>query len=398
MHWNPEGSPARSDEHGKVCRRFPISVRTGVRQCQFSSKFLMMVFSEVRVNYWRSLICILLLAGNCFALPSAPDTSDRAAIDEAVRWIQAMPSIRAEYQYILTCRLRLLIFWVARDDLGGGYIKTGQAADDPSFRMIQLLFGSDPAKTPRAINRWGAGTEVDKIDSGKTTASSAFVGFMKSSQGQSVSAMQQELSHERTAGKHRFEAIISRVDGARAISTTVPFYSDKDYDMSQLSDVQGMALNQLGDNQARKFRRLNRPERGGCDRPGGFLSTTEELLERSLTEEKTPVSLCYVYNARPYTLTLQRVIPVPIEEVQVTLKDRAQKIHESYRDLKESQFQIRNGESGAKTNFSVLLGTTGDLRGVPVQINYQPNWWFQIVLNLKTRSGGEGGKLRPESF
>jgi hypothetical protein len=39
----------------------------------------------------------------------------------------------------------------------------------------------------------------------------------------------------------------------------------------------------------------------------------------------------------------------------------------------------------AKTDFSVLLGTTGELRGVPVQINYQPNWWFQIVLNLKLR-------------
>jgi len=344
------------------------------------------------VNYWRLLACFLLLAGTCSATPSAPDTCDSAAIKEAVRWIQAMPSIRADYQYILTCRLRLLIFWVGNDDLGGGYIKTGQAEDDPSFRMIQLLFGSDPAKTPRAINRWGAGTEVDKVDSSKTPESSAFVGFMKSSQGESVSSMQRELSHEKTAGKHRFEAIISRVDGDRAISTTVPFSSDKDYDMSQLANAQTMALDQLGDNQARKFRRLDRPERGSCDRRGGFLSTTEELLERSLTGEKTPVSLCYVYNARPYTLTLEHVIPVPTKDVQIALKDRGQKIHQSYRDLQESQFQIRNGESGAKTDFSVLLGTTGELRGVPVQINYQPNWWFQIVLNLKTQPEGEARK------
>jgi len=249
--------------------------------------------------------------------------------------------------------------------------------------MIQLLFGSDPAKAPRAINRWGAGTEVVKLDGSKTPEASAFVGFMKSSQGESVSAMQRELAHEKKAGKHRFEAIISRVDGAQAISTTVPFYSHKDYDMSQLADAQTLALNQLGDNQARKVRRLDGPARGQCSRRGGFLSTTEELLERSLTGEKTPISLCYVYNARPYTLTLQRVIPVPTENVHITLKQKGQKIDQSYRDLKESQFQIRNQESGAKTNFSVLLGTTGELRGVPIQINYQPNWWFQIVLNLK---------------
>ena len=237
------------------------------------------------MNSWRLLACFLLLAGNSFALPSGPSDSDGAAIREAVQWIQATPSLRAEYQYILTCRLRLLIFWAGRDDLGGGYIKTGRAADDPSLRMIQLLFGSDPAKTPHAINRWGAGTEVDKLSSNNTPESSAFVGFMKSSQGESASAMQRELTHEDTAGRHRFEAIISRVDGDRAISTTVPFNSDKDYDMSQLAAAQTLALDQLGDDVARKFRSADGPQRGGCDRRGGFLSTTEELLERSLTGE-----------------------------------------------------------------------------------------------------------------
>lgn len=352
----------------------------------------MIVSLEVCVSYGRSLACILLLAGSCLARPSGPSDSDGAAIKEAVQWIQATPSLRAEYQYILSCRLRLLIFWVGRDDLGGGYIKAGRAADDSSLRMIQLLFGSDPAKTPRAINRWGAGTEVDKLNASETPVSSVFVGFMKSSQGESASAMQRELAHEDTAGRHRFEAIISRVDGARAISTTVPFNSDKDYDMSQLAAAQTVALDQLGDDPERKFRRFDGAEHGACDRRGGFLSTTEELLERSLTGEKTPVSLCYVYNARPYTLTLQRVIRVPSKDVEITLHDRGQKIRGSYRDLEESQFQIRNGESGAKTNFSVLLGTAGELRGVPVQINYQPNWWFQIVLNLKPRPRDEPGK------
>ena len=112
------------------------------------------------MDHLRSLACALLLAGTCFANPSAPDATDGAAINEAVSWIRATPRIRAEYDYIMTCRLRLLFFWVGRDDLGGGYIKAGQAVDDPSLRMIQLLFGSDPAKAPRAINRWGAGTEV----------------------------------------------------------------------------------------------------------------------------------------------------------------------------------------------------------------------------------------------
>jgi len=344
-----------------------------------------MNYPEVDVTCWRSLTFFLLLAAACFAASSAPDPSDVAAINEAVSWIRTTPRLQAEYDYILTCRLRLLLFWVSRDDLGGGYIMVGRAADDPNLRMIQLLFGSDPAKTPRAINRWGAGTEVVRLDSSQAPESSAFVGFMKSSQGESVSAMQRELSHEQSAGKHRFEAIISRVDGARAIATTVPFYSDKDYTLSQLADAQTLALNQLGDNQARRFRRLEGPARRGCIRSGGFLSTTEELLQRSLTGEKPPFSSCYLYNARPYTLTLQRVTPVAAQNIHIALKSTGQKIEASYHNLEESQFQIHNQESGAKTNFSVLLGTAGELRGVPVQINYQPNWWFQIVLNLKPR-------------
>jgi len=352
----------------------------------------MIVFWGVFVNHLRSLACALLLAGTAFALPSDPGADDQAAINEAVRWIRATPRLRADYDYIMTCRLRFLLFWVGRDDLGGGYIKAGQAVDDPNLQMIQLLFGSDPAKTPRAINRWGAGTEVVRIDGSKIPDSSAFVGFMKSSKGESVSAMQRELAHEKSAGKHLFEAIISRVDGGQAISTTVPFYSDKDYDIRQLAEAQKLALDQLGDGEARKFRRLDGPARRACSRSGGFLSTTKELLERSLGGEKAPVSLCYVYNARPYTLTLQRVTPVTAKDVHITLREKGQKITQSYRDLKELQFQVHNQESGGKTDFSVLLGTTGELRGVPVQINYQPNWWFQVVLNLKTQPRGVSGR------
>ena len=334
------------------------------------------------MNYPRSLASALFLTATCVAMGSAADAPEQAAINEAVNWIRATPHFRANYQYIMTCRLRLLFFWVGRDDVGGGYIKTGQAVDDPTLEMIQLLFGSDPAKAPRAINRWGAATEVLRSNGSQTPVSSAFVGFMKPSKGESVSAMQGELAKEKSTEKYLFEAIVSRVDGAQAISVTVPFYSDKDYDMHWVAEAQELALDQLGDGQARKFHRLDGPARRECSRPGGFLSTAAELLERSLTEQKIPASLCYVYNARPYILTLQRVIPVPAKSLHITLKEKGQRIDQSYRDLKESHFQIYNQESGVKTDFSVLLGTTGELRGVPVQINYQPNWWFQVVLNL----------------
>ena len=60
----------------------------------------------------------------------------------------------------MTARVRLLFFWAGKDDVGGGYIRRGVSKDDPRQELLQVLFGSDPAKAPRAINRWGAGTEV----------------------------------------------------------------------------------------------------------------------------------------------------------------------------------------------------------------------------------------------
>ena len=84
------------------------------------------------MNLSRSIACAFLLAGTCLAAPSVPDASDQAALNEAVNWIRATPRIGAEYDYIMTCRLRILFFWVGRDDLGSGYIKTGQINYPPN--------------------------------------------------------------------------------------------------------------------------------------------------------------------------------------------------------------------------------------------------------------------------
>src|SRR6202040_3976385 len=104
-------------------------------------------------------------------------------------------------------------------------IRMGVSKTDPRQELLQVLFGSDPAKAPRAINRWGAGTEViwhkdpathpSKIDA---CTSTAFFGFMKSSKGKSVSEMQEELRKENTRGEHQNTGILSRCQTGRASS------------------------------------------------------------------------------------------------------------------------------------------------------------------------------------
>ncbi len=326
---------------------------------------------------------VLTLAGtHTFTLPvSTAEDTDQAALNEAANWLQETPNFAGQFNYIMTVRIRLLFFWISKDDVGGGYINIGRAANDPHLEVIKLLFGSDPAKA-KGINRWGAGTEVVRQDAGagQPVKSTAFLGFMKSSQGESVSAMQKELSNEKKKGQHRFEAIVSRVDPNRALSTTVPFYSATDFDRRQLPEIESLVMKELSNGQERKFHRVEGPSLS-CTSGRGFLSTMRELIQDSLNGAKTPTSLCYVYNAKQYTATLEGVSPVAERAIHVTKRDGGKALNLTYRDVEEARFQVLNQESGSQSTFALLVGKAGADRGIPLQINYQPNWWFQVVLN-----------------
>jgi hypothetical protein len=310
------------------------------------------------------------------------DTADQAAIQEAAGWIGQEDKIETEYRYVMTCKVRLLLFWAGRDDVGGGYVRIGKATGDDRQQMIQILFGSDPAKAPLAVNRWGAGTEVLRVADSGQPVSSAFFGFMKSSKGQSVLAMRSELSKEKANGTHLFTGIISRVDDGQALSTTVPFASGRDFDLHQYAEAEKATLQQLESNPARDIHRLDGAARKACPRAGEFLSTTLQLIDDAGAGRPTPDSLCYVYNARHYQATLLSVHPIAEKTVHVPLRGNGGAIDRTYSHLQQAHFEVTNQETGTKTSFDVLLGTEGTLRGAPIQITYDPNWWFQVILNL----------------
>ncbi len=312
--------------------------------------------------------------------PTVDSTSDQSAIQEAARWIGREDNVESEYRYVMTCRLRLLFFWTGKDDVGGGYVRIGKASGDDPEKMIQVLFGSDPSKAPLSINRWGAGTEVLRATG--SGQASAFFGFMKSSKGQSVMAMQKELSKEKANGDHLFEGIISRVDEGRALSTTVPFMSSTDFDFRQYAEAERTTLQQLQNNPQRRVRRLDGAAVSACPRVGEFLSTVLQLMDAAVAGRPTPVSLCYIYNARHYTATLTSVNNVEAKTVHVNLHGAGAPLDRTYHHLKEAHFVVQGEETGNKNAFEILLGMQGDLRGAPLQITYQPNFWFQIILNL----------------
>jgi hypothetical protein len=337
----------------------------------------------------RLLILALMLTPHCAAIPvrsDGDDGPDQASFQEALKWVRSQPRIHTEYDYVMTVRLRLLFFWVKRDDVGGGYIKLGDVAEDPRLQVVQLLFGSDPARAPRSINRWGAATEIARqtSHSDPDPASSVFFGFIKPSEGGSVSSMQRELSAEGQERQHRFEATLSLVNHRRASSTLVLFNSDHDFTLHELEQAQQVAMRRLEDGPDRKFSRLEGSSQLDCERAGGFLSTIGELLDKSVQGGRTPATLCYVYDAHQYTATLESAHRVAEKTVRVARREGGTGIDQTYRDLRLAHFRILRQDTGGETDFDILVGASGPMRGVPVQISYNPNWWFQVVLNLKS--------------
>jgi hypothetical protein len=328
------------------------------------------------------LVILGLLA---FDAPSA--TADRQPIAEALRWVRSSPRQAAQFDYIMTARVRLLFFWVGKDDVGGGYIRRGISENDPHEEFFQVLFGSDPDKAPRAINRWGAGTEVAWHRSPVSASApqedvlvSAFFGFMKAAKGKSASEMQEELKKEKAQGLHSFTGILSRVDQANAISLVVPLQSGTDFNLRQYAAAEPLMFENLGSSN-QPLRTLQNSSR--CPRSEAFIATIAEMVEAALNGQSAPLSRCYVYDAQENTLTAESITPVAKLQVQLHGPNNTSLLDTVQEHLLQLDFVSTSKLTGKKSYFSILTGTQGNLRAVPVQIRYQPNWWFQVVLNLQ---------------
>jgi hypothetical protein len=339
-----------------------------------------------------SLLSLLACRSAAAQAPAPPDIPTE--LQHTKELLREPVSVGEQFDYIMTARVRLLLFWAGKDDVGGGYIRRGSLSQDPAWDVIELLIGSDPAKAPRAINRWGAASEIshkpDCCD--RNTESGIFFGFMKVSNGASFSEMEKELSHEKNGSAFLFSAIINQGDRNTDYARLVPFTSDTDFTINQLDQAKSMVFARLlGSDGLVKYIPAN--QLLSCGRREGFLKSVADLVDDAVQEKGTPVTLCYLYNGEAHQITLDEATRVPSEVVHLSLHDAPHDYIRTYHDLVLAHFTNFNQTTTKKSDFELLLGTTGALKGVPVQIRYQPNWWFQVLLNLKTpESSGDAQK------
>src|SRR5918996_5321259 len=101
----------------------------------------------------------------------------------------------AERYYRMLAKVRPLLFWISRDDVGGARI--GWLGDQGGSRGFELLIGSDPARAPRKINRWGYIAEEVRGSTAST------LGVMKQSNEESIEEAKAKLGKD-TGGPHAF--------------------------------------------------------------------------------------------------------------------------------------------------------------------------------------------------
>ncbi len=297
------------------------------------------------------------MTGSAALLLSAATTLAAGAADLAPDGRPAAP-VKAEHRYRLSAAIRPLLFWIGRGNVGGARIVW--RADDERRRGYELLLGSDPARAPRKINRWGFARE-DADASGAT-----MLGVMNRSEDDSLDQAKGSLGRGKDG--YLFKLNRARVERGVARAEAITVHAPYDFTFRQLDELLRFA------SEARPAPRV----RTGALPPGthpGLLFALADLVRAGVAAARSPGNggpeprtVQYTFNAGVYDLTVaswQRV-------------ERAQYGARTYEKLVRLEFESRNREKGSTERFVFACGTEGDLAEVPVFVRYQPKWWFKV--------------------
>ncbi len=302
---------------------------------------------------------------------AAVHANARAAGPALARWTDTprLPAI-VEYRYELTARVRPIPIpgcWFTRPNVGGARVAVGR--DGRDGRSYELLIGSDPARAPMRLNRWGYIAET----SGDGTA--RVVGVMTESGEQSVDQAKAALDGQ-PRRQHAFKAIRASIADRSSSAQVVRVAFDQDFTFYDVDALLGR-LPEGGDPTARlQIANGTSP---------GLLTALADLMRHTVDvwastngtagrERRT-----FVWDRGLYDLTLAR--SQTVETVRAAGR--------AYQKCLRSVFEVRGPGKNDGAEFEVTYGTADPTAGIPVLVKYRPRWWFEIELVL-ANSAGDG--------
>lgn len=319
-------------------------------------------------------------------------------------------SIRdAAYQYRVHGKVRLLFFWVGRDDVGGGTIAVSRipAPQSPAWtEEIEVLFGSNPERVPGGINRWGYGRELSEWGAADSAPgglrSTLFTGFMSHAKEQSLSELRAKDSSDKSRSQFFYDGIRSRVMPGEAMSEIHTFSTGKDFDFRDSSPIHCSYRQRLQAGPPDRVRKLDNL-RSAYAEPFGFLTAVQAAVQRVIRESTTGgkewlshrTTIHYVYNAKVFRLDLKKL---KIEErFELSTKDAATGKSGSrvFSQVARLDFNIREIEGEYDHDFTLWVPLRGEYQGIPLRVEDKPRWWLKLVLELAPGSESGARRQRP---
>jgi hypothetical protein len=271
----------------------------------------------------------------------------------------SMPVVR-EHRYRMAGKVRALLLWVGREDVGSGIIRWRAAGEN---RAYELLIGSDPARAPGNLNKWGYLAE--EVRSGECDV----VGVISKDSEQRLSDVKAGLANAHDA--RPFDTIRGRVTERHAYARVGTLQASKSLTYREADALLKMTL-------ADASVALKQIDRPAGVRPG-FLSSVAELIRASISgagngKRPSPQRIPYVYGDQVYELRLIDATPIA----------RFERDGRTFENVIRGRFETGEARYRSGTRFELVYGTSGHLTGIPIVISYQPKWWLQVDLVLQT--------------
>lgn len=311
----------------------------------------------MRTTMLAAAIMALGLAASLTAQLTAPGPAAFAAAPVLDVPGSRLPLLK-ERRYVMSGAVRPLLFWIGRDDIGIARIVWRRS--DDGARGYELLVGTDPARAPRGLNRWGFVSEETLGASGSVLA------MMTGSHETSY----EEEADTATGGPSGgdFRTIRSSMhQGAAA------------WQLARLRTPEALTVHQVAEAltimRARTTDALSRRRTVSADVRSGFLVAVADLLDsivvtsRSASAARRPVQ--YIFGEQTYELQVRDVKPVIV--TWSGTQTPALKV----------LFQTRGLTTGNRSRFELTTGTTGEIAGVPMTVEWQPRWWLKVRLHLE---------------
>ncbi len=267
---------------------------------------------------------------------------------------RTLPVVR-QHTYRMAGKVRVLLLWVGRDDVGSGVIKWRGDGDE---KAIEILIGSDPNRAPSQLNKWGY--LVEAMRGGE----SSVVGLISQENDDRLSDVKADLKTHKE--QRAFDTIRGYAATAEGMARVGTLYAPNHLTYHDADTVLDSVL-------ADSSLAVKRVARRGNVRPG-FLTSLTELITSSLDKNNDNARLQYIHGDRLFELRL----------VDATRLARFDRDGRTWHNVIRGRFETAEAGNPSGTRFELVYGASGALTGVPILISYQPKWWLQVDLVLNS--------------